>query len=241
MSGHSKWSTIKHQKGIQDKKRGQLFSKLARQITVAVAQGGSGDPEKNFKLRLAIDKARQANVPKENINRAIARGESKGKKTAFTQVTFEGFGPEGTAVIVEGITDNKNRTIAEIKKFFEKRGGRLVDHGTVKYLFEKKGFLLVEKQEDPEKQILGIIDLGVEDVEETEAGIEVYTKPSLLADFASKLKNADFKLTSQELVLKPKNLINVEGISAEKVLKFLKELEERDDVLRVSSDANFIQ
>lgn len=241
MSGHSKWSTIKHQKGAQDKKRGQLFSKLARQITIAVAQGGSNDPQMNFKLRLAINKAHQANMPKENINRAIARGAGKGDKATLEEITLECFGPEGVAVIVEGITDNKNRTVAEIKNFFEKKGGRLAGKGGIGYLFEEKGFLLVEKQEDVEKQMLKIIDLGVEDVEETEAGIEVYTQPSLLTDFANKLKDAGFKLTSQELALKPKNLINLEGEAAKKVLGFLEELEEKDDVSRVFSDANFIQ
>ena len=241
MSGHSKWSTIKHQKETQDKKRGQLFSKLSRQITVAVTEGDSGDPEINFKLRLAIEKARQANMPKENINRAILKGKGREEEGKLIEVVYEGFGPEGTAVIVEGITDNKNRSLAEIKKFFEKRGGRLVDHGAVKYLFEKKGFLLVKKQDDTEKQILEIIDLGAEDVEESEEGIEVYTSPSLLADFARKLERGGFKLTSFQLVLKPKNLINLEGKAAEKVLRFLKELEEKDDVLRVFSDADFAQ
>lgn len=241
MSGHSKWSTIKHQKGVQDKKRGQLFSKLVRQIVVAVAQGGSSDPQKNFKLRLAIDKAREANLPKVNIARAIARGGGKGEKAVFNSVSLEGFGPEGAAVIVEGVTDNKNKTFTEIKSFFEKRGGKLADHGAVRYLFEKKGFLLVEKQEEIEKQILGIIDIGVEDVEETKSGIKVYTRPSLLTEFALKLTKAGFKLGLHEQVYRPKNLINLEGESAEKVLRFLKELEERDDVVRVFCDAFFVE
>ncbi|MAG59328.1 YebC/PmpR family DNA-binding transcriptional regulator [Candidatus Woesebacteria bacterium] len=237
MSGHSKWSTIKRQKGANDAKRGQLFSKLARSITIAAKQGGS-DPVSNLPLRLAIDQAKSANMPKSNIDRALQSAQDK-LAGNLEEITYEGFGPFGVSVMVETATDNKNRTAQEIKKLFGLGGGSLGGKGSVSFQFEQKGLIVVEKGTDVEKTILSLIDLGTPDLEETDDGIEVYTSPHELAGWRERIEKGGFQIQSANLVFKPKAFIDVaDQGKAKKVLSFLEGLDNHDDVQRVYANFN---
>lgn len=236
MSGHSKWSTIKRQKEATDKKRGLIFSKLSKQISIAAREGA--DPEENFKLRLAMEKAKQANMPKANIKKAIVRGGGEVGSGRWEEAVYEGYGPARVAVVVEVVTDNKNRTTSEIKNIFERGGGNLASPGAVAYQFEKMGMVTIEKPKDVEKAILSIIDLGVEDVEEAEDAIEVYTRPERLDEVAKKLKEANFSVQDKELMMRPKLIVKIsDKDKKEKILKFMETLEDHDDVEKVF--ANF--
>lgn len=232
MSGHSKWAKIHRQKGVTDQKKGQLFSKLARAITIAARDGL--DPEANFKLRLAVEKARQANMPKGNIERALRSAQGKLGGGGLEEAVYEGYGPGRIALVIETVTDNRNRTTAEIKNLFEKRGGNLGGPGSVSFQFKKAGLLTVEKGFSSEKRILKIIDLGVEDVEEVEDAIEVYVKPEKLDETKKKLEANDFKVIEAELVMKPIVFVKLtDKEKAKKVLDFMEELEDHGDVQRV--------
>jgi YebC/PmpR family DNA-binding regulatory protein len=239
MSGHSKWSTIKRQKESKDARRGQIFTKLGNAITVAVrAGGGVDDPEKNFKLRLAIEKARAMNMPKETIQRAIKRGAGDKEGSNWSEITYEGYGPEGIAVMLEAATDNKNRTTSEIKNLFEKGGGSLASPGAVSFQFKKSGLITVAKTDSPDDQILALIDLGVEEVEEASDALEVYIKPEQTHELRLKIEGLGFKVLSEEIIMQPINWVKIEEKNkAEKVLKFMESLEEHDDVQKVY--ANF--
>jgi len=228
MSGHSKWSTIKHKKAMLDSRRGQLFTKLARAITVAVREGG-GDVGTNFKLRLIVDKARQFNVPKKNIERAIERGTGQGGE-GLLEALYEGFGPGRIAVMVEVVTDNKNRTAAEIKKVFERSGGSLGQPGSVGFLFDKKGKILVERVGDKEEQMLKLIDLGAEDVETEEEGIEMLVEPSKLSAVRVAVEAAGFKVKAAELIYVAKDLLKLAKEQKAKAIKFLEIIDDLDDV-----------
>ena len=229
MSGHSHYATIKRQKAVTDAARGNVFSKHAKAIMIA-AKGGA-DPESNFKLRVAIDKARADNMPKDNIERAIAKATSE--EGVLTEAVYEGFGPSGVAVIVEAATDNKNRTAQEIKNLFERGGGSLAGPGAVSFNFESKGFLLVKKTSDSDSQMLSIIDMGVEDITESEDGLEVYVAPDKLGEVKKKVEEAGFEVKEVELQMKPKNLIEVPQTESDKIVKFLEILESHDDVQKV--------
>jgi YebC/PmpR family DNA-binding regulatory protein len=236
MSGHSHWATIKRQKEAADKQRGQIFSKLSRAIAVAARQGA--DPETNFKLRLAIEKAKEYNLPKENILRAIRRGSGQEEGEKWEEITFEGYGPEGIGVIVETVTDNRNRTTAEIKNIFERGEGSLAGPGAVSYLFRKTGLITVKKEENVDEQILKLIDLGVEDVEEATDAIEIYTSPENLKDIEEKIKNSSFEVKSAEIIMKPVTPVVIsDPQKAQKVLRFMDNLENHDDVQKIY--ANF--
>ncbi len=243
MSGHSKWSTIKRQKGVADIKRGQTFTKLANAITIAVKMGGSGDPESNPRLRVAADAARAVNMPKENIQRAIDRGLGKLPGQTLEEVLYEGFGPSKVAFLVEGVTDNKMRTLQEIKNIFERNGGSLAGQGSVAYMFDRKGEIRVKsKGGGLEDEILELIDLGAEDVEDyKEDNIQkylVYTESSELNTMGNKITQAGYGVESQELVFKPNVLVAInDAESAKKVLDFAAKLEDSDDVQKVY--ANF--
>lgn len=237
MSGHSKWSTIKRQKESTDIKRGLLFSKLARAITIAAREGVN--PDANFKLRLAIDRARAANMPKDNIERAITRAVGG---AAVEEVTYEGYGPSGVAVVVQAVTDNKNRTAQEIKNLFERGGGRLGNPGSVSYQFEELGQLLVQKTSSPEEQMLALIDAGVEDLEETPDGIEIFVNTRELSSLREKINELGFEVVSSELVLRPKNLITINNPSgAQKVISFLENIQAHDDVQNVWANIDIPQ
>ena len=219
--------------------RGKLFSKLARAISVAVKTGGSNDPETNYKLRVAIEAAKAANMPKDNIERAISKG-SEAKN--LEEVTYEGFGPGGVAVMVETATDNRNRTAQEIKGLFERGGGRLAGPGAVSFNFEPRGSILVEKEKDSEAQMLTLIDLGVEDMEEVDGSIEVFVEPDKLSEVKEEIEMVGFKVTSTELVQRPKNYVTVaDEKQAAKTLSFLRNLEAHDDVQKVFANVDIPQ
>ncbi len=233
MSGHSHFSTIKRQKAINDAAKGNLFSKLARAIMIA-AKGGA-DPDMNFKLRVEIDKARAASMPKENIDRAIAKATTEAAN--LIEISYEGFGPGGISVIINVTTDNKNRSAQEMKNLFERGGGTLAGPGAVSFNFESKGFILVNKSIDPETQMLTMIDLGAEDVSESEDGIEVYTTPGALGEVRKKFEEAGFEIKQTELIMKPKNMQTVDDAAvAAKALTFLDSVEELEDVASVFSN-----
>ncbi|MCX6726083.1 MAG: YebC/PmpR family DNA-binding transcriptional regulator [Candidatus Shapirobacteria bacterium] len=238
MSGHSKWDTIKRQKESKDIKKGQVFTKLAKAITIAVrAGGGIGDPEKNFKLRLAVDKARNLNMPKENIQRAILKGEGEKDGANWFEVTYEGYGPEGIAIIIEAATDNKNRTTSEIKNIFERAGGTLASPGAVVFQFKKTGLLTVEKNNNPNEQILSLMDLDLEDIQETSDVIEIYTKPEQTREVRNKIENLSFKVLSEELIMKPLVEVKINDQSkAGKILKIMETFEDHDDIQKVFSN-----
>lgn len=231
MSGHSKWSTIKHKKEATDHKRGQIFTKLVRAITVAVRDGGP-DIDSNFKLRLAVEKAHQVNMPKVNIDRAIEKGSGAGS-LGFMEAVYEGFGPGNTAVIVEVLTDNKNRTVSELKKVFEKNGGSLGQPGSVAFLFDKKGRLLVEKKAAADEQMLKLIDTGVDDVVETETGIEIITPANQLDQIKSKIEAEGSLVKEADLVYLAKNSLELDQVIRVKAENFLESLDDLDDVQEV--------
>jgi YebC/PmpR family DNA-binding regulatory protein len=238
MSGHSHYATIKRAKEAKDSQRGKIFSKMAREIAIAVREGRGTDPNFNYKLRMILDKARSFNMPKSNIERAINSGTSG---EALKEVIYEGFGPSGVAVMVVAATDNHNRTGQEIKNLFERAGGNLGGPGSVSFNFDNKGLILIQKAADSQKQMLQLIDLGVEDVEETEDAIEVYVAPDRLNEVRNKLEGANFNIISSELCLKPKNFVTIsDPKDSEKILSFLDSLEEHDDVQRVYANVDIL-
>lgn len=229
MSGHSHFATIKRQKAANDAVKGNLFSKMARSIMIAAKSGG--DPDMNFRLRFEIDKARAASMPKENIERAIAKATTEASN--LEEVVYEGFGPAGVSVIVEATTDNKNRTAQEMKNVFEKNGGNMAGKGSVAFNFVRTGFLLVKKNDSPDEQILNIIDAGASDVNDVEGEIEVYVAPESLGDLRKILLEKGYEITEMEIQMKPVNLVKVDSESLAKVEKFVESLEEMDDVNKV--------
>ncbi len=246
MSGHSKWSTIKRQKGVADIKRGQTFTKLANAITIATKLGSSGDPEANPRLRAVLEEAKTVNVPKENVQRAIDRGLGKLPGQTLEEVIYEGFGPAKVAFLIEGVTDNKMRTTQEIKNIFERDGGHMAGQGSVAYMFERCGEIKVQsaklKVKSEEEETLELIDLGAKDIESFEEdGIRkylVYTESSELSTMGNKITQAGFGVESQELMFKPNILVSInDSESAKKVLEFARRLEDLDDVQKVY--ANF--
>ena len=239
MSGHSKWSTIKRQKGVADQKRGAMFTKLSNAITIAVRQGGGvTDPDGNPRLRLAIEAARAANMPKDNIERAIARAVGKDAK-AMEEVVYEGFGPGGFSIIVEAITDNKQRTTPEIKSLFDKNGGSIGNQGSVAYQFVQKGQIAIVKNGQTIDDIFLIAaESGAEDVEDADTEVIIYTEPGDLAKVRSALEQAGLTVSSAELMRKPtmSNQINDQD-SARRALQFVERIEDLEDVQKVY--ANF--
>lgn len=240
MSGHSHYATIKRQKSVNDAAKGKVFSKLARAIQMAVKAGGGGDPDTNYKLRMAVDAARSENMPKDNIERAISR--ASGESANIEEVMYEGFGPLGVSVIVEVATDNRNRTAQEMKNMFERGGGSLAGPGAVSFNFEQKGLILVGKGENADETTLKLIDAGAEDVEEVEDAIEVYVAPVQTAILREKLESIGMVVKSSSLIMKPKNLQTVNSKEeAEKVLGWLEKLEEHDDVQKVYANLDIPQ
>ncbi len=241
MSGHSKWATIKRQKGANDAKRGQQFTKLSMAITIAVKQGGNVvDPDGNPRLRLAIDAARAANMPKENIERAIQRA-SGGQAGDMSEVVYEGFGPGGISVIVEAITDNKQRTTPEIKSLFDKNGGTLGVPGSVSYQFEQKGLITVAKNEKSLDDIFLIAaENGAEDVEDGEGECFVYTSPQELAQVKQALSDVGLDVTGAEITRRPiVNKLVDDPATSDKIFAFMEKLESHDDVQKVFANFDF--
>lgn len=236
MSGHSKWSTIKRQKAINDNARGKVFSKHSRAITIAVKTGGSDDPSTNYKLRVAIDAARADNMPKDTIERAISKASGDG--TNLEEVTYEGFIGGGINVIVEVATDNRNRTAQEIKYILERSGGTLGGPGSVSFNFDTKGLLLVKKSGDPDAQQLSLIDAGVEEIEDGGEVFELYTDPTELYSTKHELESKGFNLTRTEIIKKPKTFIEVTDEKfARRVTDAIEQLEDNEDVQSVFDNA----
>jgi YebC/PmpR family DNA-binding regulatory protein len=234
MSGHSKWSQIKRQKGVTDTKRGQLFTKLSREIAVAVRQGGS-NPEMNFRLRLAVQKARDSNMPLDSIERAIKRG-TGGSEGAET--IYEGYGPGGAAILLEAMTDNRNRTIAEVRNLFSRGGGSLGESGCVTWIFESKGVITVEAAE-AEELALSLIDAGAEDIKIINGSLEVHIKPEDLEGLRKTLEEQNLAIVSAEVLMVPKSTVMLEEKTALQTLRLLDRLEELDEVQRVFTNADF--
>ena len=239
MSGHSKWANIKHQKGVADAKRGQIFTKIAREIIVAVREGGS-NPEANFRLRLAIQKARDSNMPLDNIDRAIKRGSGQAEGASLAEMVLEGYGPSGVAILVEALSDNRNRTLQDVRNIFSRHGGNLGESGCVAWLFDSRGVITVDTNDlDAEELALEAIDAGAEDVKVESNFIEIYTKPEELEKVREALKQKNIPVASAELSMVPKTTVQLEEKAALQTLKLLDKLEELDEVQRVSSNADF--
>ena len=238
MSGHSKWSTIKRQKGAADAKRGTLFTKLSKEIEAA-ARAGDPDPELNFKLRLAIQKARDSNMPVENIERAIKRasGELGGARPA--EHHYEGYGPGGTAILLEVLTDNKNRTTAEVRNVFTRGGANLGENGCVTWIFQPKGVMTVQVEGNADDLTLTAIDAGAEDVKQEGDTLEIQTAPEQLETVKKKLEAQKVKIASADLTRVPQNLVSLNKKDAIQALKLMDRLEELDDVQRVYTNADF--
>ena len=237
MSGHSKWATIRRSKGVNDAKRGQLFTKLGHEIAIATREGGT-DPEANFRLRLVLDKARQANMPKENIERAIKRGsgELKGAEE-LQEVMYEGYGPHGTAIIVQGLSDNRNRTVSEVRHVFSRFGGNLGADGCVAWMFARKGYISVDpKDNDPEEIALVAIDAGAEDVEISDGLVEVYTEVQDFKAVQEALSAASYEISNAQLSWIPQSYLSLGEKESLQTMKLIEALEDLDDIQQVYSN-----
>ncbi|MBI2857954.1 MAG: YebC/PmpR family DNA-binding transcriptional regulator [Chloroflexi bacterium] len=239
MSGHSKWAQIKRSKGALDAKRGQAFTKLAREIIIAVRQGGA-NPEGNARLRLAIQKARDNNMPMDNIDRAVKRGSGTAEGQVLQEFTMEGYGPHGVAIMLEAVSDNRNRTVQEIRNAFMRGGGNLAESGAVSWMFENLGSITVDSGDvDPDELGLAAIDAGATDVKTDQHYVEVHTTPKDLETVRKALEQKGYKISSAEVQMTPKTTVNLDEESALKAMKLIDRLEELDDVQRVFSNADF--
>lgn len=238
MAGHSKWHNIRHKKEREDARRGKLFTKLSKQIAVAAREGGP-DPAMNNRLRLAVDQARAANMPMDNIERAIKRGTGELEGVNYEELIYEGYGPGGVAVLLDIMTDNRNRTAGEIRHLFSRYGGNLGESGSVAWIFTRRGVITFDREavEDEDALMMEALEAGAEDVEVDDDFIEVHTEPGALQEVRDKLVAAGYEPTSAEPRRIPSNVVEVDGENAEKLLKLLDALEEHDDVQTVS--ANF--
>ena len=237
MSGHSKWSTIKHKKGAADAKRGKIFTKLIKEITVAARMGG-GDPEGNPRLRTAISAARAENMPKDNIERGIKKGTGELEGVSYEEASYDGYGPGGAAVLVDCLTDNKNRSVADIKHLFERYGGNLGEPGCVTWIFEQRGLVVFEKDKVDEDQLIDLaLEAGAEDVIEEETEFEVVTAPTDFEAVKKAIDDAGLPYTLAEVTKIPKNMVKIEGKKAQQMINLMQALEDHDDVNHVY--ANF--
>jgi YebC/PmpR family DNA-binding regulatory protein len=233
VSGHSKWSQIKRQKGAADAKRGQAFTKLGRELTVAAREGGP-DPDGNARLRQAIQRAREASMPMDTIDRAIKRATGAGDGASLEEITYEGYGPGGAAILVQALTDNRNRAVAEIRSAFTRAGGSLGEGGCVAWLFEPRGVIAVERgDQDPDEVGLLAIDAGAEDVRDEDGLVEVLTRPTDLENVRTALESKGVKVASAESALVPKTMVPLDEKTSAATLRLMERLEELDDVQRV--------
>jgi YebC/PmpR family DNA-binding regulatory protein len=236
LSGHSKWSTIKRKKGAADAKRGQLFTKLGKEIALAAREGGP-DPEVNFRLRLVVDKAKAANMPKDNIERAIRRGAGLEKGEALEEAMYEGYGPHGVAFLVAVVTDNRNRSVADIRRWFNKLGGSLAEAGSVAWQFESKGYLALEPDDwDPEEIFDVAVEWGADDVIIGDDLIEIYTEPDAFSTVREALEKRGVQLDTAELTMMPKTTITLDEKPAFQAMNLISSLEDLDDVQQVYSN-----
>jgi YebC/PmpR family DNA-binding regulatory protein len=237
MSGHSKWHSIKHKKGATDAKRGKLFTKFIKEITVAARSGG-GDPDANARLRKAVLDAKAGNMPNDTIDRAIRRGTGAETGIHYDEITYEGYGPGGVALLIEAVTDNRNRTVAEIRHVFSKNGGNLGETGSVGWLFEKKGYIVVDKAAKPEEELFEIaIEAGADDVRDDEDNVEIITSPENFESVQAAIKSAGIEPQVAEVSMVPQNYVKLEGSSAQQMLRLMEAMEDHDDVQKVY--ANF--
>jgi len=237
MSGHSKWASIKHKKAAVDAKRGRLFSKLIREITVAAKDGG-GNPDTNPRLRTAIDRAKDANMPLDNIDKAIKKGTGELPGVTYESCIFEGYGPGGIAILVETLTDNKNRTTAEVRNIFSKKGGNMAGGGSVAWIFTPKGYVLIDKSQIGEEELFSVaVDAGAEDIKTGEKNYEVFCDQKDFESVKEALKNKGIQWEDAELTMVPNSTIKLAGTEAKQILGLVESLEEHDDVQKVY--ANF--
>ena len=241
MSGHSHWATIKHKKGASDAKRGQLFTKLAREVSVAARAGGE-NPDMNVRLRLAVQKAKDNNMPVDNIDRAIKRGVGEGEAGALEEALYEGYGPGGVAIMLQALTDNRQRTVSNVRASFNKAGGNLGETGCVSWNFESKGVITAEVDQndnDEEEITLAVIDAGADDFKLEGSYLEVYADPDKLEDLRLALEYLRVTVTSAEMSMVPINTVSVQDKVANQTLKLLDQLEELDDIQKVYTNADF--
>jgi YebC/PmpR family DNA-binding regulatory protein len=239
MSGHSKWSTIKRKKGAADAKRGKIFTRVIHELTTAVREGGGGDPDGNPRLRFAIDKAKSVNMPNDTIDRAIKRatGEIKGEESF--ELTYEGYGPGGTAVLVEVVTNNKNRTVGEVRNIFSKCGGALGESGCVAWMFKKKGVIALEKSAGSEDQIMEAgLEAGADDVQESDGMWEITCDPNSFVAVKEAIEKK-FKVDTAEVQMVPSSSVDVAGKEAEQMVRLMELLDDQDDVMNVFVNCNF--
>jgi YebC/PmpR family DNA-binding regulatory protein len=238
MSGHSKWSTIRHKKGAADAKRGKIFTKLIKEITVAARMGG-GDPAANPRLRTAVAAAKTENMPKDNIERAIKKGTGELEGVNYEESQYEGYGPGGAAVLVESLTDNKNRAVSEIRHIFSKNGGNLGESGCVSWMFNKKGYFVVERTAVDEETLMeAALEAGAEDVREDESNFEVITAPEDFEQVKEALTGASIPLDNAEVTMLPETFANLEGKQAEQMYRLMEMLEDCEDVQKVYTNAD---
>jgi YebC/PmpR family DNA-binding regulatory protein len=241
MSGHSHWATIKHKKGAIDAKRGKLFSKLSRAIIIAARHGG-GDPEMNLKLRYAIDKARQVSMPKDNIERAVKRGTGEMEGLTFEEITYEGYGPGSVAILVDVVTDNRNRTAGEIRKIFERSGGKMGSAGSVAYLFERKGVFEINAADTDEDSLMAIaLEAGADDIKQTGSTFNITCDPTAFSHVQAALQKANLTPVLAEISQIPKAPVDVDVESVRKVLRLMEALDDHDDVQNVYSSLNLTE
>lgn len=238
MSGHSKWHTIKHKKGALDAKRGKIFTRLIKEITISARVGGSGDVNANARLRKAVNDAKAANMPNDTIERAIRRGTGEEEGVTYEEITYEGYGPGGVAVILEATTDNRNRTVSELRHLFSKNGGNLGESGSVAWMFTKKGSILVDAAAKSEEEMLEIaLEAGADDMETEDGSYQIYTSPDSFHAVLESIKAKGIEPVSAELAMVPQNYIRLEGSQATHMLKLYEALDDHDDVQNVY--ANF--
>lgn len=240
MSGHSKWSTIKHGKAVVDARRAVVFTKISKEIIIGARQGG-GDPDMNFRLRIAVQKAKDSNMPAANIERAIKRGDgTDGSAVQMEELTYEGYGPGGTAILLQALTDNKNRTVSEVRSTFTKIGGSMAEAGAVAWQFEQKGVVVVNSNEEQVDELtLVAIDAGADDIETIDTTLHAYSAPSDMEEIRRTLSESGADIESSELAMVPKNTIALDDKTAMQALRLLDQLEELDDIQKVFSNADF--
>ena len=238
MAGHSKWANIKHKKSAEDAKRGKIFTKIVKEIIVAARMGG-GDPDANPRLRTVLEKAKQNNLPKENIDRAIKKGTGDLEGVNYEENAYEGYGPGGAAVYVESLSDNKNRTVADIRHIFSKHGGSMGENGCVSWVFDKKGWIPVKKSDASEETLMeSALEAGAEDIRDEEDVFEIITPPDKFEDVKAALREAGVTFEGEEVTMLPQTTISLTGSDAEKMLKLMNALDDNDDVQRVHTNAD---
>jgi YebC/PmpR family DNA-binding regulatory protein len=236
MSGHSKWASIKHKKGALDAKRGKIFTRIIKELTVA-ARGGGGDPDMNPRLRTIIADAKAANMPAENIKRAIRRGTGEEPGVSYEEVTYEGYGPGGAAVIIDTLTDNKNRTVGELRHMLEKHGGNLAAAGAVSWMFTKKGYIVVEKSKADEEKLMGaVLEAGADDLQDDGDNWEVLSAPEAFQGVRDAVKGLGIEPASAEVSMIPQNYVKLEGKVAQQMVRLMEALDDQDDVQHVWSN-----